>query len=78
MSFYVVEQMLSHSRFLKVDYTFLSEKAFVIGLVCLVLLLAFRWKIKGAFLRLELLIAITLFNQACLLAFVVSVTPHIL
>ena len=78
LSFYVVEQMLSHSRYLKVNYTFLAEKGFAVGVVALLAVLILRWKLKSPLLRMQLLIALTLYNQACLLAFVVSVTPHIL
>ena len=77
-SFYVAEQMLAHSQYLKVNYTFACEKAFIVGAVALLVSLPLRRKLTPSILRLQLLVALIFFNQACLLGFLVSVFPHIL
>ena len=76
LSFYVIEQNFSRSKFLKVDYTSLSETAFVIGAGLTFLVFLLRWKLARPVVRLSLLVALTLFNQACLIAFLVSVMPY--
>ena|SRR5438067_10041715 len=76
LSFYVIEQNFLRSKFMKVDYTSLAETAFAAGAALTLLVLCLRWKIKRPLIHLQLLIALTLFNQASLIAFLVSVMPY--
>jgi hypothetical protein len=73
--FYVANGIFSHSNLLKTNLAVASQWCFVFGLAAVALVVILRWKIKGFFIRFALLVTITLFNQICLMALLISLLP---
>ena len=75
LSFYVAEQMAAHSGVAKNNFGVFSERAFWIGVVALIIAVLSRAKLKGFVVRSLTIGIITLWNQTCLVAFLVSLIP---
>ncbi len=74
-TFYVANANHSTSGFAKTGLGFLAEIAFLVGLAGLGLLIVGRRKIKSNLARLMLIMVVTIWNQACLIAFLTSLIP---
>jgi len=72
--FYVASTIFDYSHILKTNLTVLSQVGFVIGLVAVLAALVFANKMVDL-TRIVLLTLLTLFNQACIIAFLVSLLP---
>jgi hypothetical protein len=72
--FYVASTIFDYSHLLKTNLTFLSRVAFVVGLVAVLAAVTFSNKMVDL-TKIVLLTVLTLFNQACVIAFLVSVLP---
>jgi Co/Zn/Cd efflux system component len=53
----------------------LAEDAFVCGLIAIIVAISFRWKIKDGVVSCLLVIVITLWDQACLLSYLIAMIP---
>jgi hypothetical protein len=73
--FYVANSIFSYSSLAKTNLAVASQWAFVFGLVATTLVVILRWKFKDFFIRFALLVIITLFNQVCLTALLISLLP---
>lgn len=78
LALYVAEANQSHSRFLKTGFGFCAQVLFLAGFLALVVVLALRWKIKSFAVRWAFIVVLTLWNQACLAAFLASTMPFLL
>jgi hypothetical protein len=75
VAFYAAEMNLRDGGFLKNNLSVLSERGFYFGLVVLVVTVLAGWKATDFVYRGFLLLGITLFNQACLIALLASSIP---
>ncbi len=72
---YDANLIFSYSSLLKTNLAVVSQWGFILGLVAVALVVILRKKARGFLLRFALLVTITLFNQMCLTAFLISMLP---
>jgi len=75
LAFYVAEQNFSHGGFVKNNLGILTERAFLVGLLAIVILVIARLTIKNLSVYCMLITMTTLWNQTCLITFLVSSMP---
>jgi len=73
--FYVANSIFSYSSLVKMNLAVVSHWALVFGLLAVASVVILRRKFKDFFIRFALLVTITLFNQVCLIALLVSLLP---
>jgi hypothetical protein len=72
---YEANLIFSYSSLLKTNLAVASQWAFMLGLVGVALVVILRQKARGFLVRFALLVTITLFNQMCVTAFLISMLP---
>lgn len=75
LAFYVANANFSTAGFAKTGFGVFAEMAFVAGLIGLCVLIVTRGKIRSKLSRYLLILVVTAWNQACLVAFLASIIP---
>jgi len=74
-AFYVAKHNFAHSGYAENRFTLLAKMCFCIGIVALMLILIARRRMEKFLTGCLLVIGVTLWNQACLLAFLIATAP---
>ncbi len=73
--FYVANSIFSYSSLVRTNLAVVAQWAFVLGLLATTLVVILRFKFKDFLIRFAMLVMITLFNQVCLMALLISLLP---